>query len=92
MSTDVGYLSNVISAFGMGSARLMVVLKEVLGLSDPGRLFCKWFYVDLSQKLSAYNTVNDDASTVVQRIAKARGVLACCRSCSNKQLIYSHPQ
>ena len=30
------YLSNVISAFGIGNSKVVMVLKDTLALSDPG--------------------------------------------------------
>lgn len=47
LATDIGflllldsllnrYLSNVISAFGIGNSKVIIALKETLALSDPG--------------------------------------------------------
>ncbi|KAK8818906.1 hypothetical protein WA577_003016 [Blastocystis sp. JDR] len=67
LATDIGYLSNVISAFGLGNASVLGVFKEVFALTDS----------ELSQKLSTVGTTFGDEALILQRVARLRGALAC---------------
>ena len=68
---SISYLSNVVTAFGMGEVRVLSLLKELLVLPDS----------DLSQRLSGASSQGGDEALITQRIARLRGVLACSPVC-----------
>ena len=61
------YLSNVISAFGLGNATILGLMKDLLNISES----------DLSQRLSNSSATAGDEALIIQKLARLRGVLAC---------------
>lgn len=57
----------MISAFGLGNATILSLLKDLLSISES----------DLSQRLSNSSATGGDEALIIQKLARLRGVLAC---------------